>query len=345
MSQYARPPEVGSGLRLHLNENTAGCSPRVLEALRQIGPQQIAVYPDYADAIRECAAFLGVEGRQLLLTNGLDEGILAAAAATLRSSEGSAEAVIVQPAFDMYEVCATAMQGRIVPVQPRPDLSFPLAETLQAISPATRLVFLTNPNNPTGQQIPLEAIHAIARAVPAGALVFLDEAYWDFCGVTFLADLPRFPNVVIGRTFAKAYGLASLRIGAVIGDPAALKPLRRVVPPYNLNLFAVVGLQAALRDTEYHRWYLAQVVKSREMIYDACERLGLECWPSAANFVLVRTGDHAARLVSSLASRGIFIRDRSSEPGCQGCIRITAGVVEHTLRCVMAMEAVLCAER
>jgi histidinol-phosphate aminotransferase len=116
------------------------------------------------------------------------------------------------------------------------------------------------------------------------------------------------------------------------------------VPPYSLNVCAAAGLRAALTDRSRLAWYVAQVDRSRTLIYELCVRLGLTCWRSGANFVLLRVGDRASEVVEKLAARSIFIRNRSSEPGCEGCVRITAGVVEHTERCLAALEEILCAE-
>ena len=335
---YTRLPEPGAGLRLHLNENTAGCSPRVLEAIRRIPAERIAVYPDYAEVTRECAEALGVDPSWVVLTNGLDEGIWAAASACIRAGEGEAEVVVPEPAFDMYAACVKAAGGRVVTVAPGPDLAFPIDAVLAAIGPRTRLVFLCSPNNPSGVSIPASGISRIANALPAGGLVFLDEAYVDFASCSFLPHLAARPNLVLGRTFAKAYGLAALRIGCLVANPDALRIVGGAIPPYSLNVCAVEGLRAALKDREYHDWYCAEVAESRELLYAACRRAGLRYWPSEANFVLVRFGSRCAEIVAKLAAAGIFIRDRSGEPGCEGCARITTGVVEHTRACIAALE-------
>jgi histidinol-phosphate aminotransferase len=345
MTQYDRLPDPGEGLRLHLNENTAGCSPRVIDALQRLTAQDLAFYPDYTAVNRDCARFLGVEEERLLLTNGLDEGLLAACIANLQRDAGGApgEAIIVEPAFGMYADVVSATGGVIVTIQPEPDFAFPLDATLAAITPRTRLVFLTSPGNPTGLLIPREALRAIAKNLPAGALLFLDEAYADFTDEHFLDELPQWPNIVIGRTFAKSYGLAAVRIGAVIGAADAIARLRRSLPPYSINVMAATVLSAALNDREYVNWYRQQVERSRALVYDACNRLGLHYWRSHANFVLVRVGDDAPAIVDALAERKIFVRDRSTQPGCAGCIRITTGVIEHTEACLAALEEVLCA--
>ncbi|MEO5820857.1 MAG: histidinol-phosphate transaminase [Vicinamibacteraceae bacterium] len=345
-SQYQREPELGDGLRLHLNENTGGCSPKVIEALRALSPLDAAIYPDYARVNDVCGRYLGVDPPRLLLTNGLDEGILAAAIAYLQRDPGgvagSPEGLIAEPCFGMYADCIEAVGGRIVRVAPPADLAFPLDAVLAAITPRTRVIYLTSPGNPTGLLIPNAAVRALARALPDG-LVFIDEAYADFTEAHFLGELRAAPNVVVGRTFAKAYGLAALRIGAVVGDEAVIARLRRSLPPYSINVAAAVALEAALGDQPHLDAYRAQVRASKARVYAVCDRLGLAYWPSDANFVLIRVGDRASAIVEALRQRRIFVRDRSTEPGCAGCIRITAGVLAHTEQALAALEDILCA--
>ena len=340
---YQRPGETKGALRLHLNENTAGCSPAVIEALRTIERDVIALYPDYGPAIAACERWLGVEPGWVQLVNGLDEGLHASAQAA-RNREPShprPEAVIVEPAFEMYVPCADAAGLTVVRIPPQPGFAFPLAPLLTAISPATRLIYLTDPNNPTGLAIPPGVIERVAGAAP-DALVLIDEAYSDFSGRTQIGSpLDRRRNLVVGRTFAKAHGLAGLRAGALVGHPEALAGIRRVLPPFSINVCAAVALDAALRDRAYLDWYVAESVESRHLIYDCCSRLRLPYWKSEANFVLVRVGPDAAALVRDVSGRDVLIRDRSTQPGCDGCIRITAGVVEHTRAALTALEAAL----
>jgi histidinol-phosphate aminotransferase len=343
--EYERVATPAPGLRLHLNENTAGCSPRVIATLRRLTREQAAFYPDYDAAVAAVAARLAVKADELLLTNGLDEGILAASVAALRGSSEAApfEVIVIVPAFDMYAACADAAGGEVVQIPLDDEFAFPCERICGAISRRTRLIFVTNPNNPTGQIVPKDSIFAIARTAP-DALVFVDEAYADFSGHTLIGDplLAAYPNVVVGRTFAKAYGLAALRAGAVVGVPETLARLRRAVPPYSLNVCAAIALPVALADIEYYDWYLGQVRQSKALLYDALDRLGVKCWPSAANFVLAHFGRDVQQIVAGLAARGIFIRDRSRDPGCAGCTRITTGIVEHTHAFVAALEDLLC---
>ena len=179
--------------------------------------------------------------------------------------------------------------------------------------------------------------------MPAGALLLLDEAYVEFGGDSFIPHLDAWPNVVVGRTFAKAYGLAGMRVGAVVAREDVIARLRRVLPPYSLNVFVVAALEAALADRAYMDDYRTQVAESKRRLYDACERWGLPCVKSDANFVLVRAGHKRQALLDGLQARNIYIRDRDRQPGCEGCVRVTTGLVAHTTACIDAMEEILCA--
>jgi len=345
MSHYQKPPELYDGLRLHQNENTGGCSPKVIEALARLRADEIGFYPPYAQATDAVARYLGVPADRITLTNGLDEGIMALSVAYLRPSVADLvlEAVVPEPAFEIFRFDTAVAGGNLVQVMPKPDFSFPLDDVLDAIRPRTRVVFLTNPNNPTGVAMPLEAIRAIAARVPSEAIVFVDEAYAEFAGVSFIPELETFPNVVVGRTFSKAFGLAGLRIGCLVGAPDTVDAIRRAVPVYSVNIAAVTAIQAALQDLDHLKNYLRQVDESKALLYAACEGMGLTYWKSSSNFVLVCAGDRTDALVKGAFARGVYIRDRSTEPGCAGCIRIGAGIVEHTRRCIAVMEEVLCA--
>ena len=331
-------------MRLHLNENTAGCSPAVFEALGRLRRADAGFYPDYDAARAAVARHFRVPGDFVLLTNGLDEGILVAIGAAFRDRRGGIpETLGVAPAFDMYDTLTTALGGRMVTVPLGKDFAFDPDAFTAAITPATKIAFLTNPHNPSGRFEPVQTFIDLARAI-APIILFLDEAYADFCEASAIdADLlASQPNLLVGRTFSKSYGLAGLRAGAVIGAPASLEPLRNIVPPYSLNAWATAALPAALEDDQYRDWYCGQAATSRALIAGACASLGLDTWPSAANFALVRIGDRATDVVRELSARGVRVRDRSMEPGCEGCIRVTAGVVDDTRRAIDALTEVLC---
>ena len=336
-------PSPGTGLRLHLNENTGGCSPRVLEAIQSLTATDISAYPDYAEIVDACARHFDVDPDWLMLTNGLDEGILMTTVGYIaRTRAFDAEVIIPVPAFDPYPAATASVGATPIRIQPGPDFSFPVDAVLGAITTRTRLIFLNSPSNPTGQLIDLDAIARVAESAPH-AVVLVDEAYIEFGGQSFLRRLGSHSNVLVGRTFSKAYGLAGLRIGCTIGHPDALDPLRRVTPPLTVNTVAVTAVQAALTDLEFLPTYAAQVAESRERLFRACERLGLKYWNSAANFVLVHVGDPVRKVVEVMAAQGVHVRDRSGDPYTPGCVRITAGMIDHTERAIVALEAALAA--
>ena len=345
---YEKTATPRDGLRLHLNENTLGCSPAVIAALRTLTTEDVAFYPDYSAAILACANYLAVGQDRILLTNGLDEGILAVSVRALRGAPATDpyEAIVIVPAFDMYAASADAAGGRVVPVRLTDDFGFPLADVLAAITPRTRIIYVTDPNNPTGQSVPAGAVQAIAAAAP-DALVFVDEAYAEFRGDITVdrALLDTHSNIIIGRTFAKAHGLAAIRVGALVGAPSTLETLRRVVPPYSLNVAAAVALPAALGDHDHLTRYLGEVHASRAFLYGALDKLGVPYWRSDANFVLARFGAQSTAIVQALRERRIYVRDRSAAPGCAGCVRITTGALQHTQRAAQAIEEALCAAR
>ncbi len=349
-------PDLGPGLRLHLNENTGGCSETVVAAVRAFDGPALATYPDFRDAVLETAAFIGVDPERIVLTNGLDEGILLASiaylghrtpdalvalGAALTTMSGAAEVLIAQPAFEPYVHGAQALGARVVSVPPGRDFAFPLDGMLRAITPNTRIVYLNNPNNPSGQPIAKDAIHQIARAA-GHALVFVDEAYHDFLGDNFLPEAAGYPNVLVGRTFSKAFGLAGMRVGVMIASPDLLAPIRRCMPLFNLNVVAVAALRAAIADPDFRTWYIAQANESKALVYAACERAGLKYWKSAANFVLIDGGARVRAIVDGMIAQGVFVRDRTRDPATPTCFRLTTGVTEHTRTAVETLEA-LCA--
>jgi histidinol-phosphate aminotransferase len=334
-------PDPGPGLRLHLNENTGGCSAKVLDAIRRVDPRDVSTYPSYPELIRACARHFNVDPEWILLTNGLDEGILMAAIGHIsRARIHDAETIVPLPAFDPYPNATAAVGATAIRIPPEAGFAFQTDAVLRAITPRTRIIFLNTPNNPTGQLISLVDLRRIAEAAPR-AIVLVDEAYIEFGGESFLPELSRHPNVLIGRTFSKAYGLAGMRVGIVIGQPPALDPVRMVTLPFNINGIAIAATMAALDDQEFLPSYARQVDESRRRLYATCDRLGLTYWRSAANFVLVRVGDAVVPFVQAMAARDVHVRDRSKDPATPGCIRITAGVLEHTERAIEALESVM----
>jgi len=170
---------------------------------------------------------------------------------------------------------------------------------------------------------------SLAEAAPQAALL-VDEAYFEFHGETLMDRTLQTPNLFVARTFSKAYGLAGLRIGILAGGEEQMAMIRRVSSPYSVNAAALAVLSEALQDQEYVSRYVAQVLCNREKLQQELAALGMHYWPSHANFVLVRVGAAHAEFVRALRDRGILVRDRNSDSGCEGCVRLTVGADEHT---------------
>ncbi|MGA2354780.1 MAG: histidinol-phosphate transaminase [Terriglobales bacterium] len=325
-----RPPLAGrTGLRLDFNESTVGCSPRVLARLRSLDADFLARYPEREPVEKEVASFLRLDSAQVLLTNGVDEAIHLLCSTYLDPED---EVLIAVPTFAMYAVFAQAEGARVIEVRAGENFEFPAQELLAKINSRTRLIAIANPNNPTGAAVAIDLLLQIAQAAPRAA-VLVDEAYFEFHGETLIDYLRRTlspENLFIARTFSKAYGLAGLRIGILAGDPKQMAMVRRVASPYSVNAAALAVLHEALQDQEYVDGCVAEVRRNRDRLQRELGNLGLHYWPSHANFVLVRIGPAHAEFVGALRDRGILVRDRHTDPGCEGCVRISVGTDEHT---------------
>jgi histidinol-phosphate aminotransferase len=185
-----------------------------------------------------------------------------------------------------------------------------------------------------------EHLLAIAAAAPQ-AVLMVDEAYFHFHGASMMSDVATVPNLVVARTFSKAYGLANLRIGMLAGNAGLLKYVRKVSSPYNVNGVALDCLPVAIADEEYLAWYSQQVRLGRERMMQGLRELHVPFFPSHANFVLMNIGRKHKEFVSAMRTRGVLLRDRSTDPGCDGLVRITIGVEEHVTRGLAALEASL----
>ena len=335
------PPLAGrEGLRLDFNENTVGCSPRVLEKLRSISSEQLARYPEREPVEARVADFLGISPSELLLTNGVDEAIHLLCQTYLDSGD---EALIVVPTYSMYRIYASAAGASVVSVPYADGFRFDADAVQSRITERTRFVAIANPNNPTGTVASLGDLLKIAHSAPQAA-VLIDEAYFEFYGKTMLEARREASNIFVARTFSKVYGLAGLRVGVLIGHAEQMKAVRLVSSPYNVNAVALACLPDAVSDQSYIDQYVKEALECRSRLEGALQAGGVHFWPSQANFVLMRVGssaDEAVRFVEAMRRRGILVRDRSSDHGCLGCVRITVGPREHADRLLHALRETL----
>ncbi|HEY6414221.1 MAG TPA: histidinol-phosphate transaminase [Edaphobacter sp.] len=337
MPEYHPPLAGRDTLRLDFNENTLAPSPRVIERVRQITAEGLTKYPEREPVERLVAAHFGLQPEQVLLTNGVDEGIHLMCCAFL--DEGD-EALIAPPTFFMYDVNISIMTRGLVKVQSDESLEFPFERFMAAITEKTKLIMVATPNNPTGAPVSREHLLAIAKAAPQ-AVLMVDEAYYHFHGESVMQDLADVPNLIVARTFSKAYGLANLRAGMLAGNAELLRYVRKVCSPYNINGVALDCLSVAIEDEAYLAWYVDQVKTGRERMMAGLAELGVPYFPSEANFVLMKIGPKHKELVEAMRRHGVLLRDRSADPGCDGYVRITIGVEDHVTRGLEALKVSL----
>ena len=338
MPEYHPPLAARDSLRLDFNENTFAPSPRVMDVIRNITAAGLTKYPEREPAEQLVAAHFGLAPNQIILTNGVDEAIHLLCVTFLEPDD---EALVWTPSFFMYDVSVGLMTSTgLRRVQSDASLQFPFERMLDAITPQTKLILIASPNNPTGAVVPHRQLLAIAEAAPH-AVLLVDEAYFHFHGATMMDEIGRIPNLLVSRTFSKAYGLANLRLGMIAGDAGLMQYLRKASSPYNVNGVALACLPAALGDHKYTAWYVDQVTRGRERVEAALDELGVGYFKSEANFVLMRIGPKHKQLVEAMRRRGVLLRDRSTDPGCDGYVRITIGVEDQTTEGIAALKASL----
>jgi histidinol-phosphate aminotransferase len=337
MAPYSPPTAGRAGkVRLDFNENTIGCSPRVIEALKQgLSEDGLAIYPEYGEAKQAVADYFRVKPEQFVFTNGTDEAIQVFINTYVDNGQ---EALMLKPAYAMYRFYAEVAGAKVKEVPyPQPGMEFPLQDFLAAITPETRAVLIANPNNPTGTAINLEGIARILYRARKAA-VLIDEAYFEFSGITALGEIENAPNLFVCRTFSKAFGMAAMRLGCLFSQEPNIHYLHKAQSPYSVNMLAVMAARAAVQDTTYLQNYVAEALAARELLCVGLEKLGISYVPSSANFVLGHFGERALEVRDALRGQGILVRDRSYE--APGCVRITVGTREQTRRMLEALEEV-----
>ena len=321
-------------LRLDFNENLLGPSPRVVERLRAIEPEDIASYPDESRARAAVARRFGLgPSLDLVLTSGADEAIRLVCDCFVRPGE---RVLLVEPGYPLYRFYATLAGGRVTAVSGGETLEFPERALRREAGRGGRLLILGDPNNPTGSPLPPGFVEGVAAAHP-DTVVLVDEAYAEFAGSSSIALLDRLPNLLVARTFSKAYGLAGLRAGVLLGRRETLAWVARMRSPYAVNAVALLALEAALEDEDHVASTVTEVRAARTLLAHGLERLGVACHPSAANFVLARFGGRAGSVRQALRRRGILVRDRPDDPLLRGTLRIGIGTRAQAEACLAAI--------
>lgn len=341
MKEYHPPLGCRDALRLDFNENTLACSPRVREVLGRVSAGDLTRYPEREPVEAIVAAHLGLAPAQVALTNGVDEAIHVLFETFLDTED---ELLLPVPTYTMYEVYASATDARVVTVQAADDLQFPFERLMAGVSSHTKIIAIANPNSPSGSVVTRAQIIEFTRRVP-NAIVLVDEAYFHFHGESVIDLVGSIPNLVVARTFSKAYGLAGLRLGLLAGPVELMRWVRRVLSPYSVNALALACLPSALNDAAYLAWYVSEVLAARAEFERVLDEAGLRRWPSCANFLLVEIGPRHAEFVRRMRGAGVLVRDRSNDQGCDGRVRITIGTRAQMEHAVTALNQTLAALR
>lgn len=329
---------VRDSIKLASNENPLGPSPKAVEAMRRAAAG-VHRYPDGASfKLRaKLAERLAVAPGQLVFGCGADELLELVAKAFLQPGD---EVVYAWPSFAMYPIVTQGMGASSVRVPLDPDLVHDLPALLAAVNELTRVVFVCNPNNPTGTSIGAAAFDAFVAALPADVVLVVDEAYREFATRPDFPDAPRWlarrPGTAILRTFSKLYGLAGARVGYAIADLELAGYLERARHPFNLNLLAEEAAVAALDDREHVERTLAVTHEGIRFLTKELRSIGLAVWPTDANFVLVRAG---AGVYDRLLREGVIVRPLAGF-GLPEHVRVTIGTKEENERLVAALRRI-----
>jgi histidinol-phosphate aminotransferase len=341
IEELEREYGIGNSIKLASNENPLGPSPKAVEAIgRQIS--SLHRYPDGAGHVllNKLAAKLNVLPGQIVMGNGSDDILGLLSRVLLQPGD---EAIIPTPSFLMYLI--VTQSAGAVPVQvPLRDMGIDLAEILRRVTPRTRLIFICNPNNPTGTMVTQETFEAFMAALPPEVVVVLDEAYIEFVrdpscarGLSFLSGDP---TVVTLRTFSKIYGLAGLRVGyGVMPEPLA-QLLNRIRMPFNVNSLAQAAAVAALDDTEFFEKTTALIHAGLDFLFAEIEKRGLHCFPTQTNFFLIDLQRDAEDVFERFLRQGVIVRAMTAY-GFPNYIRINVGLPEENQRFLAALDQVM----
>jgi histidinol-phosphate aminotransferase len=308
-------------LRLDLNENTVGAPPHVIDFIKRfLTAADLSIYPDYHHALEDLSIHFGVHPDELTLTNGTDEAIRLLMCTYINPGD---RVILLRPSSSLYKFHAQLAGAQVEEIDYRPGtLAFPVEDLLERITPETRAVLLSNPNNPTGTGAAFNVIERLLRKAE-NAAVLIDEAYYEFSGVTALPLVGERPNLFVSRTFSTIYGLAAMRCGCLFSQAENVAHLRKAQSPHSVNALAAMAARIAIQDQKFVEDYALEVLTARELLYVGLEHLKIPYIRSQANFVLFQAGDKSVQLCDDLRSRGVLVEDRSDDMA--GCVRVTVG--------------------
>jgi histidinol-phosphate aminotransferase len=333
------PPLEGrtDKLRLDFNENPTGCSPAVRRALARLSAASISAYPEQETVRRKAARHFGVRPDELLLTNGTDEALSLVVNTFVEAGD---TVLLAEPTYAMYRFYAELAGAKIAAPRYDSAMQFPWREILAALKASPRVFFLPNPNSPTGNLLSRSDLRRILKAAKR-TMVVIDEAYFEFSGVTVIPWIRRYKNLIVTRTFSKTAGLAGLRLGCLFVHRELAASMRKAQSPYPVNVAALAAAEAAMQDRGFIAKTVRDVRRGRQELERGLARLGVRYFPTGGNFVLVYFGESAERIVAALDRQGTLVRDRSSDFNGEGYVRITLGTPAQMRRLLQELKPLL----
>ncbi|MCL6268605.1 histidinol-phosphate aminotransferase family protein [Sansalvadorimonas sp. 2012CJ34-2] len=332
-----RPPLEGRSPQRHtlldFNERTIPVSEHVVQALTDyIHSGSLQTYPHYGDITEQLANYCGVNPEQVMITNGSDQGIDLIIRASCSAGD---EAIIPGPSFAMYTQCAKVENLHIIEPQYSRENGFPTQEVLAAITDKTRVIVISNPNNPSGTEVSREDILKIASAAP-GCTVLVDECYFEYTRATVSDALEQHRNILVTRTFSKTWGLPSIRFGYVLSAAENISALLNIRGPYDVNQLALVAARAALDHPEYTHSYVSEVMnKSKPMLEGWLKERNITFWPSSANYLWIFF-KNPEDINKELIKENILVRPKADRDGNPG-LRITIGTLAQTEKLISCL--------
>ncbi len=345
IEELEREYGISGSIKLASNENPLGPSPKAVEAI-SAATAKLNRYPDGSGFYlrKKLAEKHGLPFESILLGNGSNEIIELIVRAFMSPGD---EVMIPSPSFLLYSLVVRWMGGKPVPVPLKPDLGIDLEKMAEAVTSKTKVIFLTNPNNPTGKVLGKRDFEAFLSRIPQHIVVVIDEAYIEFNtnpdtirGFDYIGE--KWPAIIVLRTFSKAYGLAGLRIGFGAMEPEIAGFLNRVRQPFNTGSLAQAAALGALDDDEFMNRSRELTWSGLQFLYKEIEKMGLSYVPSEANFFLIDVACEAKKVYEAMLRRGVIIRSMASY-GMERHIRVSIGLAEENLRFITALKDVLAA--
>jgi len=317
-------------IRLDLNENAWGCSPKILQTIRHASLSDISLYPAYDSLINKLAQFYQVGQDKVIISNGADDSIRCVFDCFVEAGD---EILLPVPNYGMFDIFSRIRGSKTIELLYNEDFSFPTQKLLDLISQKVKLIIIVNPANPLGTVIAEQDLLEILETA-SNSLVLLDETYFHFTGKTYLPLIEQFDNLIIVQTFSKAYGLTGLRLGMLFSTAQNIHNLSKINLPFAVNKLALKAGQVALEDQDFINQVVKNVAVETEFLQKELQKLGIETRAGKTNFLLMKIGGRADDVYQQLQSRGILLRNLSKYPLLHGYLRISIGKREDNLKLV-----------